>query len=97
MCFCSCPTCSHLVQPLTQVILVRVEEGQLLHVLFRDEVQDLSYVSVLDDGHALHRALALHPDTVNTVAAVGAAQLPKAVQIGQGGHGALLPFQRPTE
>lgn len=52
---------------------------------------------VLDDGHALDRALALHPDTVHVVAAAGAAQLAQAVEIGQGGHGALLPFDCPAE
>lgn len=52
---------------------------------------------VLDDGHALDRALALHPDAVHIVAAAGAAQLAQAVEIGQGGHGALLPFDCPAE
>lgn len=52
---------------------------------------------VLDDGHALDRALALHPDAVHVVAAAGAAQLAQAVEIGQGGHGALLPFDCPAE
>jgi len=94
---CSCPTCSDLVQPLTQIIFIRVEEGQLLHVLFRDEVQDLSYVPVLDDGHALDRALSLHPDVVDTAAATGAAQLAKAVEIGQSGHGTLIRSGCPTE
>lgn len=54
-------------------------------------------MSILDDGHALDRALAFHPDAVDTVAAAGAAQLAQAVEIGQSGHGALLPFNRPTE
>ena len=50
---------------------------------------------ILDDGHALDRGLALHPDPIHVVA--GAAQLAQAVEIGQGGHGALLPFNCPTE
>lgn len=96
----SCPTCSDLVQPLTQIIIIWVEVGQLLHVLFRNEVQDLSHVPIFDNGHALDRALALHPDavdTVDTVAAAGAAQLAQAVEIGHSGHGALFPFDCPTE
>lgn len=52
---------------------------------------------VLNDGHAFDRALAFHPDAVDTVAAAGAAQLAQAVEIGQSGHGALLPFNCPTE
>lgn len=84
------PTCRETVQPLTQIIVMGVEVGQLLHVLFRNEVQDLSHMPILDDGHALYRALAFHPDTVNTVA--GAAELAQAVEIGQSGHGVLLLF-----
>ncbi len=52
---------------------------------------------ILDDGHALDRTLAFHPDAVDTVTAAGAAQLAQAVETGQGGHGALLPFNCPTE
>lgn len=52
---------------------------------------------ILDDGHALDRALAFHPDAVDIVATAGAAKLAQAVEIWQGGHGALLPFNCPTE
>lgn len=54
-------------------------------------------MTVLDDGHALDRALALHTDAVNLLAPVGAAQLAQAVETGQRGHGALHPFDCPTE
>ncbi|KAG7230081.1 hypothetical protein INR49_009801 [Caranx melampygus] len=79
------------------IIVVGVEVGQLLHVLFGNEVQDLSHMSILNDGHALDRALAFHPDAVDTVAAAGAAQLAQAVEIGQSGHGALLPSTVPQK
>lgn len=93
----SCPTCSDIVQPLAEIVVIWVEVGHLLHVLFRNQVQDLSHMPILDDGHALDRALALHPHAVDIVAAAGAAQFAQAVEIGQCGHGALLPFNRPTE
>lgn len=91
------PTCSDVIEPLAQIIVIRVQVGHLLHVLLGDEVQDLGYVPVLDDGHALDGALALHPDPFHVVAAAGAAQLAQAVEVGQGRHGALLPFDRPAE
>lgn len=69
----------------------------MLHVLLGNEVQDLGHVPVLDDGHALDGAFALHPDPVHAVAAARAAQLAQAVEVGQGRHGALLPFNRPAE
>lgn len=65
--------------------------------MFGNEVQDLGHLPILDDGHALDRALALHPDAVDIVAAAGAAQLAQTVETGQSGHGALLPFNCPTE
>lgn len=86
----SCPTCRRIVQPLAEVIVVWVDEGELLHVLFGDEVQDLGHVSVLDDGHPLDGALAFDPhaaDAVDAVAPAGAAQLPQAVEVGKSGHG----------
>lgn len=52
---------------------------------------------ILNDRHALDRALASHPGAVDIVATAGAAQLAQAIQIGQVGHGALLPFNCPTE
>lgn len=52
---------------------------------------------ILNDGHALDRALAFHPDAVDAVAAAGAAELAQAVESRQSGHGALLPFNLPTE
>lgn len=52
---------------------------------------------ILDDGHTLHRALAFYSDALHTLAAAGAAQLAQAVEAGHSGHGALLPFNRPTE
>lgn len=52
---------------------------------------------ILDNRHTLDRALAFHPDAVNLLAAVGAAQLAQAVETGQSGHGALHPFNCPTE
>ena len=73
-----------------------VEVGDLVHVLLGDEVQHLGHVAVLDDGHALHRALALHTHAVHAVAAAGAAQLAQAVEAwpggpgGPGGHGGAL-------
>lgn len=52
---------------------------------------------ILDDGHTLDRALAFHPDAVHLLAAAGAAQLAQAVEVGQGGHCAPIPSNRPTE
>lgn len=52
---------------------------------------------ILNNGHALHRALAFHPDAVDRLAAAGAAQFAQAIETGQSGHDALLPFNCPTE
>lgn len=52
---------------------------------------------ILDDGHALDRALAFHPDAVDILAAAGAAQLAQAVEIGHSGHGGRPPVNCPTE
>ena len=79
----------HAGHLLTEDVVVGVEEGQLLHHgLLGDEVEHLRDLAVLDDGHAAHRVLPLHPvQYQGVVGAAGAADAPQGAEAGQGGHG----------
>lgn len=91
-------TCCQVSKSLTEVIVVGVEVRQLLcHVLFGDEVQHLSHIPILYDGHTLDGALAFDAGTVHCMAAAGATQLAQAIEGGHGRHGARVPLTLPTE